>query len=82
MRAIAVLGLAPTLLVAPAAHAGDDRGELRNYAKHTWSSFVAMTDEDSGLPADILGSDGSRSVQTSTTSIGAYMWSAVARASR
>ena len=78
MRAIAVLGLALTLLVAPAAYAGDDRGELRDYAKHTWSSFVAMTDEDSGLPADILGSDGSRSVQTSTTNIGAYMWSAVA----
>jgi hypothetical protein len=78
MRAIAVLGLALTLLVAPAAYAGNDRGELRDYAKHTWSSFVAMTDEDSGLPADILESDGSRSVQTSTTNIGAYMWSAVA----
>ena len=37
-----------------------------------------MTDRSSGLPADILESDGSRSVQTSTTNIGAYMWSAVA----
>ena len=37
-----------------------------------------MTDERSGLPADILNADGSRSVQTSTTNIGAYMWSAVA----
>src|SRR3954470_3994667 len=37
-----------------------------------------MTDRDSGLPADILNSDGSTSVQTSTTNIGAYMWSAVA----
>ena len=36
-----------------------------------------MTDPSSGLPADILNSDGSTSVQTSTTNIGAYMWSAV-----
>ena len=37
-----------------------------------------MTDEQSGLPADILNADGTTSVQTSTTNIGAYMWSAVA----
>ena len=37
-----------------------------------------MTDRSSGLPADVLNSDGSTSVQTSTTNIGAYMWSAVA----
>jgi Putative glucoamylase/RTX calcium-binding nonapeptide repeat (4 copies)/Protein of unknown function (DUF3131) len=37
-----------------------------------------MTDEDSGLPTDLLGADGTRAVQTSTTNIGAYMWSAVA----
>jgi hypothetical protein len=37
-----------------------------------------MTDPDSGLPADVLKADGTRSVQTSTTNIGAYMWSAVA----
>ena len=36
-----------------------------------------MTDARSGLPSDILESDGTRSVQTSTTNIGAYMWSAV-----
>ena len=36
-----------------------------------------MTDPHSGLPADILNADGSTSVQTSTTNIGAYMWSAV-----
>ena len=51
---------------------------LHDYAKRTWASFAAMTDRSSGLPADILESDGSRSVQTSTTNIGAYMWSAVA----
>ena len=57
---------------------GHGGGELREYAKGTWASFVAMTDERSGLPADILNDDGTTSVQTSTTNIGAYMWSAVA----
>ena len=51
---------------------------LQRYARDTWASFVAMTDEKSGLPADVLEGDGSRSVQTSTTNIGAYLWSAVA----
>ena len=55
-----------------------DASELRDYASRTWASFVAMTDRSSGLPADVLNSDGSTSVQTSTTNIGAYMWSAVA----
>ena len=36
-----------------------------------------MTDAESGLPADTLDDDGTRSVQTSTTNIGAYMWSAL-----
>jgi hypothetical protein len=62
------------LAAAPSANAAG----LRDYAKHTWASFVAMTDRSSGLPADILNSDGTTSVQTSTTNIGAYMWSAVA----
>lgn len=48
---------------------------LLRYARDTWASFVAMTDPDSGLPADTLSSDGTTSVQTSTTNIGAYMWS-------
>jgi hypothetical protein len=72
-----LLVLVLLLLVAPAASASD-RDRLRDYAKRTWASFEAMTDRSSGLPADILESDGSRSVQTSTTNIGAYMWSAVA----
>ncbi len=66
------------LLLAPAAQAaGDDRATLERYAEGTWASFAAMTDEQSGLPADTLKDDGTRSVQTSTTNIGAYMWSAV-----
>ncbi len=66
------------LVCAPAAQADGDQRELRTYAHGTWASFVAMTDERSGLPADILNADGTTSVQTSTTNIGAYMWSAVA----
>jgi Putative glucoamylase/RTX calcium-binding nonapeptide repeat (4 copies) len=64
------------LLLAPVAHAAaDDRATLTRYAGDTWASFVAMTDPRSGLPADSLRADGERSVQTSTTNIGAYMWS-------
>jgi hypothetical protein len=67
------------LLVAPAASVSQaDRATLERYAEATWSSFVAMTDETSGLPTDILNADGSRVPQTSNTNIGAYMWSAVA----
>ena len=53
------------------------RATLLGYAEHTWASFVAMTDATTGLPADSLAADGTRSVQTSTTNIGAYMWSTV-----
>ena len=72
-----LLALVLLLVVVPAAGAAD-RNPLHDYAERTWASFEAMTDRSSGLPADILESDGDRSVQTSTTNIGAYMWSAVA----
>ena len=48
---------------------------LLRYARDTWASFVAMTIPTTGLPADRLSSDGTTSVQTSTTNIGGYMWS-------
>jgi len=71
--------LVALLVFAPAAQAGGNHHrELRGYAHGTWQSFVAMTDKKSGLPADVLNADGTTSVQTSTTNIGAYMWSAVA----
>jgi hypothetical protein len=55
-----------------------DTETLLGYARATWASFVAMTDEETGLPADSLAAiDGTRSIQTSTTNIGAYMWSAL-----
>jgi hypothetical protein len=71
--------VAAVLMLAPAAHAaGGDRTTLERYASATWASFIAMTDADSGLPTDVLHVDGTREPQTSTTNIGAYMWSAVA----
>jgi len=74
-RRIAGLALLALLLLAVPAEANDD--PLDRYARATWASMAAMTDEQSGLPADALTSDGTTSVQTSNTNIGAYMWSAV-----
>jgi Putative glucoamylase/Protein of unknown function (DUF3131) len=73
-----IAALVALLVLMPVAQASAHDRELRTYAEGTWASFVAMTDERSGLPADILNADGTTSVQTSTTNIGAYMWSAVA----
>src|SRR5262249_25156360 len=76
MRIGLVAVLAALLLLFPArASAHDD--QLRDYARGTWASFVAMTDEQTGLPTDALNADGTRDVKTSTTNIGAYLWSAV-----
>ena len=79
MRGLGTLlvGIALALAIAQPATA-NDRGTLERYAQATWRSFATMTDERSGLPPDILNRDGTTSVQTSTTNIGAYMWSAVA----
>jgi hypothetical protein len=82
LRRAAVL-LAVLAIVAPASAVGAattdlsaaQRATLLGYARDTWASFVAMTDADTGLPADSLKADGTRSIQTSTTNIGAYMWS-------
>ena len=70
-----VLAVVAALALAQPAMA-DDR-TLERYAEGTWRSFEAMTDDRTGFPADVLETDGTRSVQTSTTNIGAYMWSAV-----
>ena len=61
----------------PGSAAADD-ATLERYAAGTWASFEAMTDAATGLPTDQLLADGTRVPQTSTTNIGAYMWSAVA----
>src|SRR4026207_1813785 len=81
-RAAALLVVVAIAFPATAFAAGGgltsaQRATLLGYAKDTWASFVAMTDEDPGLPTDSLKADGTRSIQTSTTNIGAYMWSTV-----
>src|SRR6185503_5516663 len=78
MRVRYVAALVATLLLVPAAGASADPLSLTQVAQRTWDSMAAMVDTDSGLPADVLNADGSTSVQTSTTNVGAYMWSAVA----
>jgi hypothetical protein len=79
MRAVGtVLVVVVAALAAAQPAAAGDKGTLERYAQGTWRSFTAMTDSQSGLPADALNADGTTSVQTSTTNIGAYMWSAVA----
>ena len=77
MRRAVLLIAALTALVLAAPAQASDRGDLQRYASDTWASLAAMTDADSGLPADALEDDGTRSVQTSNTNIGAYMWSAL-----
>ena len=71
------LGALATDGLAVSASTPDMRQTLHRYARGTWASFVAMTDPETGLPADTLREDGERSVKTSTTNIGAYMWSTV-----
>jgi hypothetical protein len=83
IAALAALVIAAAAMPAIAAGAGAgglsaaQRATLQRYARDTWASFVAMTDAKTGLPADSLAADGTPSVQTSTTNIGAYMWSTV-----
>ena len=82
-RAAALLAILIIVFPATAFAAGSgglnaaQRATLLEYARDTWASFVAMTHADTGLPADSLKSDGTASIQTSTTNIGAYMWSTV-----
>ncbi|MET0770512.1 MAG: glucoamylase family protein [Solirubrobacteraceae bacterium] len=70
---LCALLLALCCAAAPAARAQD----LERYAEGTWASMAAMTDEESGLPTDLMTADGTREVQTSITNIGAYLWSTV-----
>ncbi len=74
---LACLFPALTATSGTASHESD-QARLHRYADATWRSFVAMVDTPSGLPTDQLYADGHTDVQTSTTNIGAYLWSAVA----
>lgn len=71
----------PAASVAPDNASGDSaRATLTEHAADTWRSFEAMTDPDTGLPADNVGGDldaSTRSGFTSPTNIGAYLWSTV-----
>ena len=78
LRLAGLAGLVALLLAAPSAAGADPSTDpLHRYAEDTWASFVAMTDEGTGLPADFVAADGTRSTPTSPTNIGAYMWSTV-----
>lgn len=56
----------------------EQREVLRQYAADTWRSFVMLTDETTGLPADNVSAEGLRSAYTSPTNIGTYLWSTIA----
>lgn len=76
------VGLLPQAPAATATPTTDrsERATLTRYAADTWRSFVAMTDEGTGLPADNIEGDldpASRSGYTSPTNIGGYLWSTV-----
>ena len=56
------------------------RQRLSGWARDTWRSMVAMTHEDTGLVADKISAGlaaEDRSLNTSPTNIGGYLWSAV-----
>lgn len=56
----------------------EDSQDLNRWAQDTWGSLVAMTDEETGLPADhISGNLEAASAYTSPTNIGGYLWSTV-----
>ena len=69
--------VAVVVMLCAAAPARAQQSDLERYAAATWESMAAMTDEQSGLPTDLLHADGTREVQTSVTNIGAYLWSVV-----
>ncbi|MDQ0893976.1 glucoamylase family protein [Agromyces ramosus] len=87
LRALIGVAAAVALLVPPTAtFAGDENGRkpgsstqvLREYAADTWTSLVAMTDEQTGLVADNIEGDLSAPAEyTSPTNIGGYLWSTV-----
>jgi hypothetical protein len=59
---------------------GVDRATINRWARDTWASLVAMTDPDTGLPADNISGplrSPTRSGYTSPTNIGGYLWSTV-----
>ncbi|MGP3534606.1 glucoamylase family protein [Microbacterium sp. RD1] len=61
-------------------HPGHATSTLERYAADTWASMAAMTDDETGLPADNIGGDlaeDTASAYTSPTNIGGYLWSTI-----
>jgi hypothetical protein len=77
----AALGPIPTAAARGGhARAGGSAGTMHRWARDTWKSLVAMTDEKTGLTADNIEgplANPVRSGYTSPTNIGGYLWSAV-----
>lgn len=68
-------------LAVPTAASGQERATMQRWAADTWASFVAMTNPETGLPADNIGGDldpASRAAYTSPTNIGMYIWATLA----
>lgn len=74
-------GVTAVAAEAPTGRDRPDRTErqvLQRYAEDTWASLEAMTDPDTGLPADnITGDLETVGSYTSPTNIGGYLWSTV-----
>ena len=77
MHRILLLTVALALALAAPAAAESPKKAMQGYAADTWKSFVAMTDEGTGLPSDNVSAEGTRAEYTSPTNIGAYMWSTI-----
>ena len=83
----AALGLVPVSAQAGPGHGprkpdpglgGPERRVLMRWARDTWRSLVAMTDEHTGLVSDnITGDLSNPGVYTSPTNIGGYLWSTI-----
>jgi hypothetical protein len=84
LRPIVLVSLVLAAIVPGAAGARgkpqppDQRRQLYQYAVDTWNSFLMMTNETTGLPADNVSAEGVRSEYTSPTNIGTYLWSTLA----
>lgn len=69
-----------TSAVGQPALTGAQRATLETYLEDTYTSLEAMTDEETGLPADNIEGDldpASNSAYTSPTNIGGWLWSTV-----
>ena len=73
------LAVGGSVTTGGAAIAGGPKDDsLERYARDTWTSLDAMTDEATGLPSDNIEGDlTGASAYTSPTNIGGYLWSTV-----